>query len=71
MKTQSWFRVVVDAQGKVTDCKPVSSAGAADSGIFYDVLEEVRAAWRQHNTVGGFTRWLENEIASLKGRKVA
>jgi hypothetical protein len=36
-----------------------------------DVLEEVRAAWRNHNTVGGFTRWLEAEIAKLAGRKVA
>jgi hypothetical protein len=36
-----------------------------------DVLQECRDAWRKHSTVGGYTRWLENEIAKLTGRKVA
>jgi hypothetical protein len=36
-----------------------------------EVLEEVRRAWRDHNTVGGFTRWLETEIQKVAGRKVA
>jgi hypothetical protein len=35
------------------------------------VLEEARQAWRNHPTVGGYTRWLENEIAKLSQRKVA
>jgi hypothetical protein len=35
------------------------------------VLEEARRAWRDHPTVGGYTRWLENEIAKLAQRKVA
>jgi hypothetical protein len=35
------------------------------------VLEEARDAWRKHSTVGGYTRWLENEIAKIAGRKVA
>lgn len=165
MKTKSWFRVTVDAQGKAIDCRPVGSEGTAELGVFYilaetakeaarlagneqarkllaarrarydaegvcrcgskrdrpgfktcsrcselhkkheqrvalrrqgvdvpkpdrravlqerkqteaeaarlEVLEEVRAQWRMHPTVGGFTRWLENEIAKVAGRKVA
>lgn len=36
-----------------------------------EVLQECRDAWRSHATVGGYTRWLESEIAKLSQRKVA
>lgn len=36
-----------------------------------EILGEVRDQWRNHPTVGGFTRWLEGEIAKLTGIRKA
>jgi hypothetical protein len=33
-----------------------------------EVLQECRDAWRSNATVGGYTRWLENEIAKIAGK---
>lgn len=36
MQTAQWWRVVVDAEGNVSSCRPVEAAGADDGGgVFY------------------------------------
>lgn len=35
MKTRSWFRVTVDDAGKVIDCRPVSSEGSDELGVYF------------------------------------
>jgi hypothetical protein len=44
MKTKSWFRVTVDASGKVTDCRPVASKGNAEGGVFFFAAKTAAAA---------------------------
>lgn len=48
-----------------------ATVAAAKPSLRLDVLLEVQQAWQDASTNGLFTRWLNQQIAAARGRKVA
>ena len=46
---RSWFRVLVDASGKVVDCKPVAGEGTEAGGVFFVLAASAAAAAKAAN----------------------
>jgi hypothetical protein len=46
VRKRQWFRVLVDANGKAVDCKPVSAEGDEKGGVFYFLATSAGAAAR-------------------------
>lgn len=62
-------RRIADALRKATET--AQAVAVVAPSLRLDVLVEVQQAWQDASTNGHFTRWLSEQIAAARGRKVA